>query len=150
MRFSRIILTMLVLGLAAQVGFAQGPPPPPDPASMAQHHVQFMTTMLSLTTAQQQQVLALMTSTATSEENLREQDKTAHEAMDAAVKANNSAGISQAAATIGTLAAQRAEIHGKTDAAIYQLLTPAQQTKLSQLKELGPGFGGPGGPPPRN
>jgi Spy/CpxP family protein refolding chaperone len=135
---------MLVLGLAAQVGFAQNPPAPPDPAAMAQHHLQFLTTVLSLTSAQQQQAMTLMTSATSSEENLHAQDKAAHEALDAAVTANNTSAISQAAATIGNVAAQRAEIHGKAMAAFYQLLTPDQQTKFSQLKAQGAAMGGPG------
>jgi Spy/CpxP family protein refolding chaperone len=111
---------------------------------MAQHHLQFLTTVLSLTSAQQQQAQTLMTSASTSEQDLHAQDKAAHEALDAAVVANNPSAISQAAAVIGNVAAQRAEIHGKTMAAFYQLLTPDQQAKFTQLHAQGPGMGGMG------
>ena len=149
------LLSIVIFALAASFGFAQNPPsppPPPDPAAMAQHQVQVMTTLLSLTSAQQQQALTLFTTAATSEASLHEQDRAAHDAIETAVKSNDAAGISQAAATIGSIAAQRAEIHAKAEAALYQILTPAQQSKLAQLKQLGPGLGmgpGPGGPGPR-
>jgi Spy/CpxP family protein refolding chaperone len=152
MKLASHVLAALVFAFAAQLGFCQGgPPAPPDPASMAQHQVQFLNTLLTLTSAQQTQALSVFTATATSEASLREEDRTAHQALDAAAKANDSAAITEAATTIGSLAAQRAEAHAKADAALYQLLTPAQQIKLSQFKAQGPGFGfGPGGPGPRD
>jgi Spy/CpxP family protein refolding chaperone len=148
MKLAGNILAAFIFALAAQAGFAQsGPPSPPDPASMAQHQVNFLDTLLTLNAAQQQQALTIFTTAASSEASLRDQDRTAHQALDAAVKANDSAAISQAATAIGSLATQRTEAHAKADAALYQVLTPAQQNKLTQFKAAGPGFGpGPGGP----
>lgn len=145
MRLIRAIFAVVIIvGFGAQFGFSQGPPP--DPASMAQNQAQFLTTLLSLTTTQQQQVQNALNSAATSESALRDQENTARETLESAVRSNDSAGISQAATALGNLAGQRAEIRAKADAAIYQLLTSAQRSKLNQLKALGPGFGGPGGP----
>lgn len=146
MKFVLWITALTIIALAAHTGFAQNPPSPPDPASMAQHQVQFLTTLLSLTSSQQQQALAIFTSAATSESTLREEDKTAHQALDAAVQANDSAAITQAATVIGNLATQRTELHAKADAAVYELLSPAQQSKFAAFKAQGPGPGGPGGP----
>jgi Spy/CpxP family protein refolding chaperone len=73
--------------------------------------------------------------------------KTAHEALDAAVKSNDSAGITQAATNIGNLMAQMVAAHAKASAAFYQILTPDQQAKFNQLEDHGPGFAvgfGPG------
>ena len=60
--------------------------------------------------------------------------------------------MEQASNTIGTLMAQELLARSKTEAAIYQLLTPEQQTKMTQLESLGRrggrGFGGPGGAGP--
>jgi Spy/CpxP family protein refolding chaperone len=147
MKFRATMLFMIVTVLTLGAALAQdAPPPPPDPAAMAQHQVQYFTALLSLTSAQQQQALTLFTNAASSESPLHQQDRAAHETLEAAVRNNDGASISQAATTIGNLAAQRAEIHARAEAAFYQVLTPSQQSKLTQLKSLGPGFGF--GPPP--
>jgi Spy/CpxP family protein refolding chaperone len=141
----------LLLGVVLATGFliAQGPPGPPDPATMAQHQVKFLTTVLSLTSAQQQQALTIFTNAANSESGVHESMKSAHETLNAAVKDNDGAGITQAATNIGNLMAQIVAAHAKANAAFYQLLTPDQQTKFNQLEDhdagfavgFGPGFG---------
>jgi hypothetical protein len=50
------------------------------------------------------------------------------------VKYNSSAGISQASASIGSLAAQRHAIGANAHAAFLQTLTFAQQTTLNGLR----------------
>ena len=160
MTATKKVLTILA-GVTLATGFliAQGPPGPPDPATMAQHQVKFLTTVLSLTSTQQQHALTIFTNAANSESGSLDTMKTAHEALNAAVKNNDSAGITQAANTIGNLMAQSVAAHAKASAAFYQILTPDQQTKYNQLEDHGPGFAmgfGPGfgmtthyvGPPP--
>jgi Spy/CpxP family protein refolding chaperone len=66
------------------------------------------------------------------------------------VQANDSAAMEQAATAIGSLTAQTTLARAKSDAAIYQLLTPDQRTKYAQMQSDmgrgGPrGRGGPGG-----
>lgn len=148
-------VTIVVLGVALGTALliAQGPPGPPDPTTMAQHRVKFLSTILSLSSAQQQQALTIFTNAASSETNWHDGMKAAHEALDTAVKNNDSAGISQAATTIGDLSAQMITAHSKADAAFYQILTSDQKTKYNELEPHGPMFSvayGPGmkvGPP---
>src|SRR5438105_8950904 len=139
----------LLLGVAVTTGFmiAQAPPGPPDPATMAQHRIKFLTAVLSLSAAQQQQALTIFTNAANPETNWHNSMKAAHEALDTAVKNNDSAGISQAATAIGDLTAQMVTAHAKADAAFYQILTADQKSKFNQLEPHGPVFGmafGPG------
>ena len=139
----------LVLGMALATGFlgAQAPPGPPDPVTMAQHRLKFLTTILSLSSAQQQQALTIFTNAGNSETSWHETMKAAHDALDTAVKNNDSAGISQAATSIGDLTAQMITAHSKADAAFYQILTADQKTKYSELEPHGPMFSvayGPG------
>jgi Spy/CpxP family protein refolding chaperone len=140
---------VLLLGVVLATGFliAQGPPGPPDPATMAQHQVKFLTTVLSLTSAQQQQSLTIFTNAANSESGVHESMKSAHETLNDAVKNNDSAGITQAATTIGNLMSQIVAAQAKANAAFYQILTPDQQKKFNELEDHGPGFAvgfGPG------
>ena len=139
----------LLLGMVLATGFliAQGPPGPPDPATMAQHQIKFLTTVLSLTSAQQQQAQTIFANVANSASGVHENMMTAHETLNAAVKNNDGAGITQAANTIGNLMAQMVAAHAKANAAFYQILTPEQQTKFNQLEDHDAGFAvgfGPG------
>jgi Spy/CpxP family protein refolding chaperone len=153
------LASLLLLAFAATVLLAQAPPPqPPDPAARAEHQVKRMTTMLSLNSQQQQQATAIFTNSAKAESSVHQQMRSAHDALKAAVKSNNTAAIDQAAATIGNLTAQSTSIRAKAEAAFYQVLNSEQQQKLDELRSEGPGGfggpwhhgpGGPGGPGPQ-
>ncbi len=149
------ITLFVVLACAASILLAQNPPAPPNPAGHAQHRVQYLTTVLNLTATQQQQALTLFTNAGKSGATAHDSMKAAHQALETAVKNNDSAGIEQAATTIANLMAQRIATQAKAQAAFYQILTPEQRTKLDQLEAQRPGgFGhgmGPGGfgPGPR-
>lgn len=125
---------------------------PPDPAKMAQHHIDFLTKQLSLTTQQQQQATTIFSEVANNAKATHEQMRTAHDSLKAAIQKNDTAGIEQAANTIGNLTTQMTVAHAKAQAAFYQTLTPEQQTKMNDLESHhGMGMhrhGGPGGPPP--
>ena len=129
---------------------------PPDPAEMAKHHIDFLTKQLSLTPQQQQQATSIFSQVGNNAQATHDQMKTAHESLKAAIQKNDSAGIEQAASTIGNLTAQMISAHSKAQAAFYQTLTPEQQTKMNELEaqhHMGMhggmhGHGGPGGPPP--
>jgi len=115
-------------------------------ANMIQHRLNYLTTVLSLNAAQQIQVKAVLTSAATNGLATRTGMKAAHETLKTAIHTNDAASMEQASNTIGTLTSQAALAHAKTEAAIYQLLTPEQQTKMTQLESMGRhggrGFGG--------
>lgn len=151
----RTIATLVLAALLAGSLAAQTPPPgPPNPAQHAQRQVKFLTTMLSLNAAQQQQATTIFTDAASASASVRQNMRDARQNLDAAVKSNNAAGIDQAAATIGQLTTQLTSIEAKARAAFYQVLTPDQQSKLTELRmHGGPGghfghFGPPGGGPP--
>jgi Spy/CpxP family protein refolding chaperone len=134
---------------------------PPDPAKMAQHHIDFLTKQLSLTPQQQQQATTIFGEIANNAKATHDQMRTAHGNLKAAIQKNDTAGIEQAANTIGSLNTQMILAHAKAQAAFYQTLTPDQQTKMNELESrhhgmgmhghgFGRGFGhgGPDGPSP--
>jgi Spy/CpxP family protein refolding chaperone len=128
---------------------------PPDPAEMAQHHINFLTKQLSLSPQQQQQATTIFSEVSNNAKATHDQMRTAHDSLKAAIQKNDTAGIQQAANTIGNLTAQMTVAHAKAQAAFYQTLTPEQQTKMNDLEShrgMGMrghgGHGGPGGPPP--
>lgn len=145
---------LLILAFAATVLLAQAPPTPPNPATRAEHQVKRLTTLLSLNATQQQQATTIFTNAANSETALGQQFRSAHDALKAAVKSNNGAGIDQATSTLGNLTAQSMSIRAKADAAFYQILNSEQQQKLDEFQSEGPGGWGPhhgpgGGPAPQ-
>src|SRR5580693_4556309 len=145
-----IFVLASALGVSALV--AQSPNAGPNRGNFVQHRVNYLTTLLSLTTAQQQQATTIFTNAASAETSIRSSMKTARQSLQTAVQANDAATIEQAATTIGSLTAQTTVNQAKADAAFYQILTPAQQTKLTQFESqshgrMGGGMGpaGPGG-----
>jgi Spy/CpxP family protein refolding chaperone len=155
MRTTLLKVTTAVLALASVFAMAQHGNPP-DPGKMAQRHLDFLTKQLSLTPQQQQQASTIFSEAANNAKATHDQMRTAHDSLKAAIQKNDSAGIEQAANTIGSLTTQMITSHAKAQAAFYQTLTPEQQTKMSDLESqhhgmgMGHGFrhGGPGGPPP--
>ena len=97
------------------------------------HEVSFLTTLLTLTTSQAAQATTLFTTALTSIDTLQTQITTAQTALATAVKTNTTATITAQANTIGTLTGQIVALNANADAAFYQLLTTAQQTKLTNL-----------------
>jgi Spy/CpxP family protein refolding chaperone len=117
--------------------------------------VKYLTTLLSLTTAQRQQATAIYTNSATAEESVHLGLRSAHESLRTAIKNNDGASIDQASNALAQEIAQSTSTRAKADAAFYQILTPDQQSKLSDFESERPGpfpFGGPDsffGPGPR-
>jgi periplasmic protein CpxP/Spy len=156
MKKTALLLALACAILTAPAIFAQTPAadaPPENGAAhgqrMIQHRLAYMTTVLSLTTAQQTQVKSVLTAAVANGSTTHGSMKTAHDNLKTAIHANDPAGMEQAASTIGNLMAQEELARAKTEAAIYQLLTPEQQTKMTALESEehhgGPGRG-PGGP----
>jgi len=144
----RYLIAAILAAMIAIPVSAQTLPKPPSASEMAQHKVKTLTALLNLTAAQQQQAQAIYGSAAKSEQTLHEGEKEAREALRAAIKNDDTAAIDQVAATLGQSMAESTSIRAKADAAFYQILTPEQQSKLSDLESqhLGP-FDLPGGPP---
>jgi Spy/CpxP family protein refolding chaperone len=140
------VLSVAFAALTAISTFGQGPPQPPSPAQRTQHEVKYLTTLLSLTTAQRQQATAIYTNSATAEEAVHQSLKSAHESLRTAIKNNDATSIDQASNALAQEIAQSTSTKAKADAAFYQILTPDQQTKLSDLENERSGpfsFGGP-------
>jgi periplasmic protein CpxP/Spy len=103
-------------------------------AKMTQHWVNYLTTVLSLTPAQQTQVTNIISSAATNKSSASGSMKTARTNLQNAIHSNDAAAMEQAANSMSALIAQKMLAHAKVEAAIYQTLTPEQQTKMAQLE----------------
>jgi Spy/CpxP family protein refolding chaperone len=142
----KALLTMLLAMLITIPMLGQAPPAPPNPAERTEHHVKMLTTLLSLSSAQQAQATTIFQNADRAEDPIHHSMKAAHDSLRTAIRNNDSAGIDQAAALIGQYSGQMASTHAKAEAAFYQILTPEQQTKLSEFENEQRGvFGGPEG-----
>ena len=81
--------------------------------------------------AQASTILAAARGTVTT---IRASLKPARQSLSAAVQANDTAGINQASALIGSLTSQRMVAAAGAHAAIHQMLTSDQQAKLAALR----------------
>ena len=116
---------------------------PPDPAAKAQHRVSYLTTVLSLTPAQQASATTIFTKSAADAAGLRTQMKAARQTLETAVQHNDTAAINSTSTTVGNLVSQLVANKATTYANFYQLLTPDQQSKFTQLvHQHRHGFGG--------
>jgi Spy/CpxP family protein refolding chaperone len=136
-----------VLGLLPMAQAQTPPHTPPSPGAMAQHEVQRYTTLLSLTQAQVDQATTYFTAEATARQNSWASEKTAHQAMEAAIKANDTATIQSTATTLGQMEGEMMAAHATARAQFYAILTADQKTKFGELEKEhmmgGPGRGGP-------
>jgi Spy/CpxP family protein refolding chaperone len=143
----RSLALAAVLGLVTMAQ-AQTTPThtPPSPATIAQHEVQRYTTLLTLTPAQVEQATTYFTAEATARQNARASERTAHQALEAAIKANDSATIQSTSATLGQMSAEGIAAHAAARAQFYAILTADQKTKYDQLEQehvMGGEFHGP-------
>jgi Spy/CpxP family protein refolding chaperone len=137
-----------ILGLVPMVQAQVAPHTPPTPAAIAQREVSRFTTLLTLTPAQVEQATTIFTTEATTASNSRAQEHTAHQALETAIKANDTAGIQSNTATLGQIETERLTAHANARAQFYALLSSDQKTKYSELEQehmMGGGFRG--GPP---
>jgi Spy/CpxP family protein refolding chaperone len=139
MKTKKALAVLLTVGLAASLAFAQHNPP--NQANMVQRHVQHLTTLLSLDSDQQTKITSILTGAASERSGSMGDMKTAHQNLQAAIKANDANGMQAAATALGNLMAQQILAHAKTQAAINGVLRPDQQAKFSELDKGGPGFG---------
>jgi Spy/CpxP family protein refolding chaperone len=135
-----------VLGLLPMAQ-AQTPPPhtPPTPAAIAQHQVQRYTTLLTLNANQVEQATTIFTTEATTEQNSRASERAAHQTLETAIKAGDTATIQTTATTLGQMSGEMMAAHALARSQFYALLTADQKTKYSQLEQEhmmgGPGHG---------
>jgi Spy/CpxP family protein refolding chaperone len=106
----------------------------PRSATKQSKYLTFLTAYLSLTTTQSAQIAAIMSQASASDQSIHQSLKTARQNLADAVKYNDGAAISQASAAIGALAQQRHTNGANANAALYQVLTAAQQTALNEFR----------------
>ena len=141
------LTAFILLTLAVPFVFGQKSHTPPTPAQQVANRVARLTALLTLTTAQQGEATTIFTTEQTAIASVSASMKTARTTLQADVEANNTAGISAQAGTIGSLTTQEVEATATANAAFYAILTPDQQTKYKTFE--GPGGNGRGGFGPR-
>ena len=122
-------LAAITAGLFLTQAVAQNGPP--DPAQMVQMRVDRMNEELKLNKAQQKQITGIYMDAQTANQTVMGGMRTANESLVAAIKTNDTAAMSQAANTVGTLTAQMTVNNAKAEAAVYAALTPDQQAKYT-------------------
>jgi len=123
----------------------------PTRAQIAERLVQRYAIQLGLSSTQQEQAVTIFTTEETAEAAIHTSELTARQSLETAIKADNTATITQLSASLGELSGQSTLARSLADAQFYAILTSDQQTKFAQIMTQGPGggFGGPGGPPPQ-
>ena len=137
------IALLAVLGLLPMAQAQTTPHTPPTPAAIAQRQVQRFTTLLTLNANQVEQATTYFTTEATTVQNSRASERTAHQAMEAAIKANDTATIQSTATTLGQMSGEMMAAHALARAQFYAILNADQKTKYSQLEQEHM-MGGPG------
>ena len=94
-----------------------------------------MSAYLNLTEAQKTQAEAILKASHESAKQFAPQLKQTREALQQAVKANNTAEIERLSAEQGRLTGKMVALHSEAFAKIYQNLTPEQRTKADQMKD---------------
>ena len=147
----KYLITAILAAMVAVPTSAQTLPKPPSAAAIAEHRVKTWTVLLNLTSVEQQQAKAIYASAVQEEQTLHEGEKDEWKALRSAVRSNDIATIDQISATLAQSMAQSTAIRAKADAAFFQILTPEQQGKFTDLENqhVGPFDlpGGPGAPP---
>ena len=140
------LLFAAALAVAPVITLAQDSHEPPTAAQMAAHEVRRYSALLTLTAPQQEAALTIFTTEATASIALRTTEHTDRDALEAAIVANNTATIAQLSTALGELSGETILARSNAGAAFYKLLTPEQQTKLTDLHRahaLGGERGGP-------
>jgi hypothetical protein len=106
----------------------------PKSASKQNRYLNSLTALLSLSSAQQTAAAAIFTNAGSTRASLHSSLKAARKALKDAVRSNDSGAMTQTSSTLGILTGQKMANGAAANAALFQLLTPAQQTKLSQFQ----------------
>jgi Spy/CpxP family protein refolding chaperone len=106
----------------------------PKSAAKQTRYLNSLAALLSLSPAQRLQAAAIFTNASGTRASVRSNLKAARKALKDAVKSNDTGGIAQASNALGVLTGQYIASGAAANAAVFQLLTPDQQTKLSQYQ----------------
>jgi Spy/CpxP family protein refolding chaperone len=106
----------------------------PKNATKQTKYLNSLTALLSLTSGQKQQISAIYTGAVATRGSIQTSIKTTRKALHTAVKNYDSGAISQSVATLGNLLVQHITNGAMANAAVFQILTPDQQVKLSQYQ----------------
>jgi hypothetical protein len=106
----------------------------PKHAAKQTRYLNSLTALLSLSTGQQLQAAAIFTTAAGTRASVKSSLKAARRALKSAVRSNDAGGIAQASNALGVLTGQYIAKGAAANAAVLQLLTPDQQTKLIQYQ----------------
>lgn len=105
----------------------------PKSESKTVKYVNFLTALLALTPDQVRQATEIFRTAATTRATVRGNLKIARQGLSDAVINNSSVDIDQASAKIGALKAQFFSAGANANASFYRILTPDQQSKLTQF-----------------
>jgi Spy/CpxP family protein refolding chaperone len=106
----------------------------PKNANKQAKYLNSLTALLSLTSGQKQQIGAIYTGAVATRASVQTSIKTTRKTLHTAVKNYDNGAISQSVATLGNLLVQHITNGAMANAAVYQILTPDQQIKLSQYQ----------------
>src|SRR6202034_2665665 len=112
-----------VLGLLPMAQAQTTPHTPPTPAMIAQHQVQRYSTLLTLNANQVEQATTIFTTEAATAQNARTTEHAAHQALEAAIKANDTATIQSTSTTLGQMEGEMLAAHAAAQAQFYATLT---------------------------
>jgi hypothetical protein len=93
-----------------------------------------LTTLLGLSSTQQQQASSIFAAAVTAQAGIRSNMKLTRRGLSTAIRNNDSAGISQLSATLGSLTGQHTAAGATANAAFFQLLSADQQSRLTPIK----------------
>jgi Spy/CpxP family protein refolding chaperone len=141
MKLSLVLVAVLGLFPMAQ---AQTEHTPPSPARMAQHQVERYSTLLTLNSSQVEQATSIFTAEATARSGSFASEKAAHQALDAAIKANDKEAIQSTATKLGQMGGEMMASHALAQAQFYALLDTDQKSKFAELEKEHMMMGGPG------
>lgn len=140
------------LGIAVVLGtgllLAQRPQregKPPDAQAMVTERVNRLAARLSLTEDQKARATTIFSEAATATRNARTSMRSGHEALAAAVKANNINAIDEQAAALGAAHGQLTAIEAKAQASFYSILTADQKARFDEGRQHARDMMGRGG-----
>jgi Spy/CpxP family protein refolding chaperone len=136
MKLSKLKLWIgaMALVLPASMGFAQDAPPAGH-MFHGGHELRFLSEHLNLSDAQKTQIKQLLTTERPAFHSIMQQGEVSRQQMTALVQGGNfdETKAQVIAASEAQTMAQMTVLKAKTDAAIFELLTPEQRTTLAQL-----------------
>jgi len=106
----------------------------PKSAARQTRYLNSLAALLSLSSAQQLQAAAIFTNASNTRASIKSSLKAARRALKGAVRSYDASGVARASNALGVLTGQHIASGAAANAAVFQLLTPDQQTKLSQYQ----------------